>query len=342
MIDKCINEVYSKSTYWKLVLFHIFFPVALFGIPLFWSPFFIYIFYIPLGLIILSLLGIITASLQDKNVNAGYLILINLSVELCAWIWLLNIILDGFVKNGASQEGTAYIWVLILLLVSIFVHIFITCSLFASTSGRKLKLASLITFIFTALVGGGMVLNSLNSLRPSWWQTYKNYDLGYEIRYSPTLRSGGFDSTLTFAGNAVEGTDGLEITQHQSNSQSVEEWLKNEWINAAWTGFDFDPYTPVFGEEGEELFSQGQEGEWPKFFARKTKDLLNKAESMEINSYRAIKLPTVPDRLGQSYAVFISNGNNKIIKIICNYRDDNMKEICSKMISTFRFIGFIR
>ena len=334
-----MNQIYSKGTYWSLVLFHIIFPVVLFGILFSISPFFLFIFYIPLGLIILALLGIVAISLQDKNIRFGYLIFINLAIELYVWIWLLNITLNALIKNSSSQEGHAYIWALILLLVSIFVHVFITSSLFSSISARKLKTSLLGTFLFAVLVGGGMIFNSVNSLRPSEWKTYKNGNLGYEIQYSPTLQSYGFDSTWIFAGNAGNGTDGLEIKPYSSNSQSVEEWLRNEWPNAEWTSFD--PYTPIFGEEGHKLFFRGQKSDWLNYFSSKTQDLFNKAENITVNNYQAVKLPTVPiiDR-GQSYAVFISDSKNRIIKISCNYRDDDMKEICSKMISTLWFIDF--
>ncbi|MEK7062728.1 MAG: hypothetical protein AAB946_01700, partial [Patescibacteria group bacterium] len=333
-----MNEIYSKGTYWRLVLFHIIFPLVLFGILFSISPFFLFIFYIPLGLVILSLLGIIIVSLQDKNVKTGYLIFINLAIEVYVWIWLLNITLDTLVKNSSSQEGHAYIWVLILLLASIFVHIFIACSVFASTSNRKFKLASLITFLFAILIGGGMIFNSINSLRPSEWKTFSHTDCGYEIKYPPTLNSyGGSFGNATcgywiFSGS---GRNELRIDTYSDSSQSIEEWLKNEWPNAVWTSFD--PYTPMFGEEGHKLFFRGQRSDWLKYFADKSQDLFSKTENLSINNYQAIRLPTVSTGSGQSYAIFISNENGKIIKIECEYENDEMKNSCNEMTSTLEF-----
>lgn len=339
-----MNQVYSKRTYWGLLLFHVIFPVVFIGILFSFSPYYILVFYIPLGVIILVLLGIVTVLLQGKNVHFGYLIFINLATEVYVWIWILNITLDTFIKHSWTQDVYEFFLILILLLISIFVHLFITSSLFASTSVRKLKTATLFTLLFTVLIGGGMVFNSINSLRPSEWKVYKTDTFGYEIQYPPTLSFQRFNSDsplIYFSGSARYGTGELEIKSYQSNSQSIEEWLRNEWPNAEWTSYDpftYVRYAPFLGEEGHEEEAHksftDQKSDWLKYFASKTQDLFSKAEKMTVNNYQAIKLA---DNVCQSYAIFISDGKNRIIKISCYYRDNDIKDICSKMISTLRF-----
>lgn len=142
-----MNQVYSEDTYWGLTVFHMAFPVALCAVFIFLvNPLFILLlifdFKLAIGLIIWSLIGIRAVSLQyKKNIRyAGFLVLINLAIEVYFFIFNLKGVLYSFTTNTPYRNGENYdlIWVMILLLIPICIHIFIICSVFNVSTNKRI------------------------------------------------------------------------------------------------------------------------------------------------------------------------------------------------------------
>lgn len=339
-----MNKTYTKNTYWFLISFHVFLslPLIIYVASLFSSNLsFVLAFtiggwiYLLLPTSILSILGILVIRFQNKYPKLGLIFLVNLIAD----FYFLVILLTNFLSRdtgysvGSQDDILTLIVAGSLVLIPIIIHCFIiSSSLFTF---KKKSLTLLITIFLTFVVCGGVVFNYFNSLSSSNWNTFEKEN--YKINYSPVFRLAGYgDGTWVFKkSEGFYGDSGIEINSYTSQLSSLENWIKNEWLNYPWT--HFSPYNYTWGERAHTLFFQERGDQWRNLFSERVTDLLDNAENIKINKYQAIKLPTIQDGHSQSYSVFISNGDNTVVKIKCDYQDEEVKNLCNKMISTFEF-----
>jgi len=342
-----MNKTYSKNTYWLLILFHIFlsFPLFIYVAALF-SPNLSFVLaftiggwiYLLLPTSILSILGILVIKFQNKHSKLGLIFLANLVAD----FYFLVILLTNFLYRDTgfsigSQDDISILLAGSLILIPIFTHCFIISSSFSTL--KKKSLALLMAIFLTFFVCGGVVFNYFNSLSYSNWDTFKKEN--YQINYPPVFALWGSGNSWFFKkSEGFYGDTGIEISSYTSQSDSLEDWVENEWLNYTWT--DFNPYNYTWGERAHTLFFQERGDQWRNLFSEQVTDLLNNAENIKINEHQAIKLPTIQDGRSQSYSVFISNDNNTVVKVKCDYQDEEVKSLCDKMISTFEFTNSIQ
>ncbi|MEK7175342.1 MAG: hypothetical protein AAB693_00865 [Patescibacteria group bacterium] len=144
-------QVYSNSTYSRLVWWHIIFPVVLLSVLSFLYPGMLFTYFTWIVLFF-ALLGIGIVFMQNKNFRFGYLVFINLTFDI--WFLLMVSILIGEATYTSFDPEFLILHgvLVIFLLISMFVHIFIASSLFSLTSRRKLKTAFFVTLLIVVLI----------------------------------------------------------------------------------------------------------------------------------------------------------------------------------------------